>query len=154
MVVRKRKREHQAGREFLAAPYRPHRAARDAKNRHLRRVDDRRERGAADAAEARDRERAALHVAGLELAVARELADVGELLRDVEHALAVGVAHHRHHEAARRVDRDADVEVLLDDDALTRLVEDRKSTRLNSSHSQISYAVFCLKKKKKQRLIT
>src|SRR2546430_12024372 len=29
-----------------------------------------------------------------------------------------------------------------------RLLEDRKSTRLNSSHSQISYAVFCLKKKK------
>src|SRR2546430_6736082 len=28
------------------------------------------------------------------------------------------------------------------------LVRDRKSTRLNSSHSQISYAVFCLKKKK------
>src|SRR2546427_7399425 len=28
-------------------------------------------------------------------------------------------------------------------------VRDRKSTRLNSSHSQISYAVFCLKKKKK-----
>src|SRR2546430_9891683 len=27
-------------------------------------------------------------------------------------------------------------------------VRDRKSTRLNSSHSQISYAVFCLKKKK------
>src|SRR2546430_12418489 len=30
--------------------------------------------------------------------------------------------------------------------------EDRKSTRLNSSHSQISYAVFCLKKKKKNPL--
>src|SRR2546430_2932112 len=29
-----------------------------------------------------------------------------------------------------------------------RHVSDRKSTRLNSSHSQISYAVFCLKKKK------
>src|SRR5256886_5866328 len=28
---------------------------------------------------------------------------------------------------------------------------DRKSTRLNSSHSQISYAVFCLKKKKSRR---
>src|SRR5256886_12128942 len=28
------------------------------------------------------------------------------------------------------------------------IAEDRKSTRLNSSHSQISYAVFCLKKKK------
>src|SRR2546427_2151984 len=30
---------------------------------------------------------------------------------------------------------------------------DRKSTRLNSSHSQISYAVFCLKKKKKQQIV-
>src|SRR2546421_5920975 len=29
--------------------------------------------------------------------------------------------------------------------------QDRKSTRLNSSHDQISYAVFCLKKKKKKR---
>src|SRR2546430_13212024 len=29
-------------------------------------------------------------------------------------------------------------------------LRDRKSTRLNSSHSQISYAVFCLKKKKKR----
>src|SRR5688572_33199737 len=29
--------------------------------------------------------------------------------------------------------------------------KDRKSTRLNSSHSQISYAVFCLKKKKKNK---
>src|SRR5688572_31291893 len=31
---------------------------------------------------------------------------------------------------------------------------DRKSTRLNSSHSQISYAVFCLKKKKKKEIVT
>src|SRR2546430_8410251 len=31
----------------------------------------------------------------------------------------------------------------------SRLEGDRKSTRLNSSHSQISYAVFCLKKKKR-----
>src|SRR5438270_8983728 len=30
--------------------------------------------------------------------------------------------------------------------------KDRKSTRLNSSHSQISYAVFCLKKKKKRKI--
>src|SRR2546430_8488730 len=32
-----------------------------------------------------------------------------------------------------------------------RSTRDRKSTRLNSSHSQISYAVFCLKKKKKKQ---
>src|SRR5687768_17746982 len=31
----------------------------------------------------------------------------------------------------------------------TRLLSDRKSTRLNSSHGYISYAVFCLKKKKR-----
>src|SRR3989475_5627034 len=33
---------------------------------------------------------------------------------------------------------------------VARALGDRKSTRLNSSHSQISYAVFCLKKKKRQ----
>src|SRR3712207_7036050 len=32
----------------------------------------------------------------------------------------------------------------------TATMEDRKSTRLNSSHANISYAVFCLKKKKKK----
>src|SRR2546430_12277489 len=42
------------------------------------------------------------------------------------------LVHHNH--KARRAAKD---------------VVDRKSTRLNSSHSQISYAVFCLKKKKK-----
>src|SRR3712207_7453270 len=39
------------------------------------------------------------------------------------------------------------VENHLNDDSI-RIVEDRKSTRLNSSHANISYAVFCLKKKK------
>src|SRR2546422_5238004 len=38
---------------------------------------------------------------------------------------------------------------ILEDRASARLVKrDRKSTRLNSSHGYISYAVFCLKKKK------
>src|SRR5438445_6996091 len=34
---------------------------------------------------------------------------------------------------------------------IPRLMSDRKSTRLNSSHANISYAVFCLKKKKVQQ---
>src|SRR5947209_12914075 len=34
----------------------------------------------------------------------------------------------------------------------TRKIADRKSTRLNSSHANISYAVFCLKKKKKKTI--
>src|SRR5258708_30835969 len=38
--------------------------------------------------------------------------------------------------------------VCRNDHLLGALVEDRKSTRLNSSHQIISYAVFCLKKKK------
>src|SRR2546421_2148782 len=38
------------------------------------------------------------------------------------------------------------------DYVLTELRADRKSTRLNSSHDQISYAVFCLKKKKKHNI--
>src|SRR3712207_8761964 len=35
-------------------------------------------------------------------------------------------------------------------EAVVEVVEDRKSTRLNSSHANISYAVFCLKKKQRQ----
>src|SRR2546421_4122087 len=58
-----------------------------------------------------------------------------------EEAHPSGVAPAQHDEA-------------LVEKALRRAVlgrrRDRKSTRLNSSHDQISYAVFCLKKKKKQ----
>src|SRR5688572_32382746 len=46
---------------------------------------------------------------------------------------------------------DAEVRLALRDGRLRR-DRDRKSTRLNSSHSQISYAVFCLKKKKKNNI--
>src|SRR5690242_20968837 len=53
-------------------------------------------------------------------------------------------------EAARR----QEFGVRNDDPAIeqrfSQLAEDRKSTRLNSSHMSISYAVFCLKKKKEQ----
>src|SRR2546430_7964612 len=45
------------------------------------------------------------------------------------------------------VERTIDVRGAVDEDQV-----DRKSTRLNSSHSQISYAVFCLKKKKKKKI--
>src|SRR2546430_7206235 len=54
---------------------------------------------------------------------------------------------HRHRRpSAGRLDRHAQAAVR-ESRALPRC-GDRKSTRLNSSHSQISYAVFCLKKKK------
>src|SRR5688572_32693431 len=54
-------------------------------------------------------------------------------------------AHSTALQAGRRIEHDCEQ---------FRLKEaDRKSTRLNSSHSQISYAVFCLKKKKKKKKI-
>src|SRR5205814_9507548 len=63
------------------------------------------------------------------------------------------VADHRGVRDERIVDRqaveaavDSDGDVLVDQVSID---EDRKSTRLNSSHLGISYAVFCLKKKKK-----
>src|SRR2546430_9081535 len=43
------------------------------------------------------------------------------------------------------------VPVSASQSKITSVTQDRKSTRLNSSHSQISYAVFCLKKKKKKK---
>src|SRR2546427_7553526 len=50
-------------------------------------------------------------------------------------------------------DEDGDVVVLeaSKEKKLIDKMKDRKSTRLNSSHSQISYAVFCLKKKKTKK---
>src|SRR5256886_13553149 len=52
------------------------------------------------------------------------------------------------YEAARHRDSGAGEEFLRGRERLRLPARDRKSTRLNSSHSQISYAVFCLKKKK------
>src|SRR5690348_17809559 len=51
---------------------------------------------------------------------------------------------HLHNEAA------ADLLSRIDTSRLTHEIGDRKSTRLNSSHPSISYAVFCLKKKTNQ----
>src|SRR5438309_6381694 len=42
---------------------------------------------------------------------------------------------------------------IVDSGSIAPESTDRKSTRLNSSHSSISYAVFCLKKKKKNKIM-
>src|SRR3712207_7459036 len=54
------------------------------------------------------------------------------------------------HEADHGVDR---LHEALADEPHLAVEEDRKSTRLNSSHANISYAVFCLKKKTKQNAL-
>src|SRR3712207_7594511 len=60
-------------------------------------------------------------------------------------------SYHEHNERARSAELVARMAegavVALVSDAGMPLVRDRKSTRLNSSHANISYAVFCLKKK-------
>src|SRR2546421_8931158 len=67
----------------------------------------------------------------------------------------------RVHPGERAAERELEVEGGVDDHRQEGEqrderpeIGDRKSTRLNSSHDQISYAVFCLKKKKKKTEIT
>src|SRR2546429_5755122 len=55
-----------------------------------------------------------------------------------------------HPEHARAAREDEGFGQRLTHQASARRAEDRKSTRLNSSHGYISYAVFCLKKKKQK----
>src|SRR5206468_10389806 len=63
---------------------------------------------------------------------------ISELDRELRRDSRRRAEHPRHRRRHRR------------DSLPRRQPGDRKSTRLNSSHDQISYAVFCLKKKKKQ----
>src|SRR3712207_8685158 len=67
--------------------------------------------------------------------------DLDPRRRDQDHVLAGGLdaAAHPVRKPAREIDEPL---------TLAGLGRDRKSTRLNSSHANISYAVFCLKKKK------
>src|SRR2546429_4700102 len=64
-------------------------------------------------------------------------------------AVGASVRHHEDFELAFGVRGEDAVQARRD---MALLERDRKSTRLNSSHGYISYAVFCLKKKKEQSL--
>src|SRR5438034_7700656 len=64
----------------------------------------------------------------------------------------VNAGPHRTEEMSRETL--ADVVAFIGISSIRNLdITDRKSTRLNSSHTVISYAVFCLKKKKQRKLI-
>src|SRR5689334_24647712 len=64
------------------------------------------------------------------------------------------VRRYRRREGRHRQQREGVHRRLRREDAALRRRQDRKSTRLNSSHSSISYAVFCLKKKNNTRQST
>src|SRR5688572_32082821 len=80
--------------------------------------------------------------------VRAERADLHRLDRQLEVVDRAGRTGPVQHVVDRAVDVDVPRDVVPDELEVT---VDRKSTRLNSSHSQISYAVFCLKKKKKMK---
>src|SRR5690349_24435194 len=66
-------------------------------------------------------------------------------------ALPISGRIHRHRAPLDVDDLWSDHDAALVGRGRRQEIEDRKSTRLNSSHVEISYAVFCLKKKKKQK---
>src|SRR5688572_32286461 len=68
-----------------------------------------------------------------------------EEMRDAE------AERRRHAEEMAQIHMNTIESLAIAIDAKDQTTQDRKSTRLNSSHSQISYAVFCLKKKKKKQ---
>src|SRR5207245_9740923 len=93
----------------------------------------------------------------LHLFPTRRSSDLASIF-DLPHERHVAAAEMVFDHARRQVELGRDVVIVLD--SLTRLARshnttgrgsgrtiDRKSTRLNSSHGSISYAVFCLKKK-------
>src|SRR5215470_6031906 len=115
VVVGERQRQDQPRRELLAVPHRTRARAAYAEDRDLGRVDDGSEIRSAYAAEARNREATALHVGRTQLALARLGRQIAHLLGNREHALLVGVLHHRHHQPVGRVGRETHVVVLLVD---------------------------------------
>ena len=98
-----------------AVPDGDHLGLREAKDRDLGRVHDGREGSAADPAEVRDGHGGAAHLLGPDLARLRAGGEVRDLGRDGPQALAVGVPDHGDEEAVGRIDRDADMDVVLED---------------------------------------
>src|SRR5438874_4577904 len=92
-------------------------------------------------------------------------AKIGQFIKEMESQLgwttqlpwSAGSIEHRRFDALRLLRQVPAIPELAQLDAtgkerlrVSRLSQDRKSTRLNSSHVEISYAVFCLKKKKSE----
>src|SRR5690349_22152822 len=84
-------------------------------------------------------------------AVAEEMGFSPDRIEDLKTAISEACMNAIEH--GNQEDKTTSVTVLLTaapKQLEIKVAEDRKSTRLNSSHVEISYAVFCLKKKKKK----
>src|SRR2546422_6622899 len=80
------------------------------------------------------------------------------LFRSLRHVTSLDQAFHEYHRVLARGGKVLLLEITKPSNRVGAAVlkayfRDRKSTRLNSSHGYISYAVFCLKKKKNKSVI-
>src|SRR6187551_2214585 len=115
VIIADRKGHHQARDELVVVHLRHKAAAADQQDRDLRRVDDRRRVDAAHGTEITDGERTAFQEIKVELAFADRASQLFDLRGNLGDALAIGIAKDRYHQTTLRVDRDADVYVLLVD---------------------------------------
>src|SRR2546421_7839843 len=81
---------------------------------------------------------------------------IGDVVREMKSAFHIVGDDNARHPKAFLEPADQAVDAVRHDRIETgrRFIVDRKSTRLNSSHDQISYAVFCLKKKNRQTVFS
>ena len=118
VIVGERQIHHRPDLDLVADRHRPLLDLVHAEDAGLRRVQDRRRHQRAVDAAVGDGEGAAGQLLDGELAVARPLAELGDLLLDLGEAQLIGIAHHRHDQALLGADGDADVVVVLVDDVV------------------------------------
>ena len=113
MVIRQRQRQQRAGPKLTVYVEGFGRRPTHSQDGRLRPKNHRRKICAADAALVGNGESAAFHFIGLDFFVAGAAGQIGDVNGQFEDRFVVGVAHHRHQKAARRVDRQADVDVFF-----------------------------------------
>ena len=128
MVVAHGEVVHRADHDLAVFHHRAVLGRVHAQDGRLRRVDDGRGEHGAKGATVADGEGAAGHFFDAQFAITCLDAVLGNLLLDVGKAHLIGIAQNRHHQAARRTDRDADVEVAVVDDvvAINRCIDHRE----------------------------
>src|SRR5579863_515205 len=116
VIVGQRERQNQPRLELAVDPFGFHARPRQPENRDFGIIHDRSKSNATDAAQVRNRERAAFHVGGSELFVAGFLGELRQFDRQLDDVLLIDVADYRNEKPAVCISGDPDVDVLLVDD--------------------------------------
>ncbi|MNV35229.1 hypothetical protein D3C71_1266700 [compost metagenome] len=113
MVERERNWHHQTRHKLFTIPHWLNRGFRHTEDSHFRRVNNRREVGGTQAADAGDSEATALHFAGCQLTITRFLGDHCQFTGQLSNALLVHVFEDRNNQTIWRINRNTDVDVFL-----------------------------------------